>query len=400
MVGCLSVFLLRMGVALILIQGTEKTTHFPIGTWIKEKRAETKSSASFWGAALADFEKLATGESEGVPIMPSADGVPWKFVLLFAKGDEQVRSDEWGLRHHNDAGQCCPHCLADRDAVPWSDLQSTAAWRPTVRAMTAAEFVARSRAPLHPLVASRFTWLSFFYLDVMHVMDCRGVGAVVYGSLVSTFVYWPALGATLGARLDTLNRFMAEWYDLHPGVGRLPKLTSASLVLNGWTELHGPAVKAANSRHAAPLFAAMAREYCPGGTDHENLLIDVTLALEEFYEILANAEMFLSPAELARFSDVTLELGVAMMKLRHLSEGRGLHRWQVKPKVHRMAHLPGFAKCINPRRVSCYSDESHIGTCCKIWKRSLVGRYQSHIQRSALAKRWLSVVLRLELGLR
>eukprot|EP00969_Alexandrium_andersonii_P361366 15457387-Alexandrium_andersonii.AAC.2 len=59
---------------------------------------------------------------------------------------------------------------------------------------------------------------------------------------------------------------MVDWYDSHPGTHRLPTLVASNLTQDGWAELHGPAIKAANTRAAAPLFFDLAMEHCADGT--------------------------------------------------------------------------------------------------------------------------------------
>ena len=109
--------------------------------------------------------------------------------------------------------------------------------------------------------------------------------------------------------------------------------------------------------------------------------------------------MFLSAEEHAAFTRVCVDLAEALQRLRHDADTRSQARWQIRPKMHKMCHLPLAASSINPRIVGCYADESHTGTCCKVWMRSLVGRYANSIQNTVLAKRLLAVVVRYELGL-
>jgi len=137
-------------------------------------------------------------------------GAQWKFVLLFAKADEQNRCDNWGLVHYNSAGEVCPDCLADRDEMPFSDLQSSAKWRAT-EIENNDPFLARMRHPLHPLTSCLFQHRYFFLLDVMHVMDCKGVAASIYGGLIWTLITSPALGPNQAARLKVVNDYMTTW---------------------------------------------------------------------------------------------------------------------------------------------------------------------------------------------
>ena len=46
----------------------------------------------------------------------------------------------------------------------------------------------------------------------------------------------------------------------------MPKILEKNLVLNGWGDLHGPAIKVANTRAAAPWLRDLCRDHCGG--DH------------------------------------------------------------------------------------------------------------------------------------
>ena len=192
---------------------------------------------------------------------------------------------------------------------------------------------------------------------------------------------------------------MRQWYDDHPGTHRLPKITLPMLEYDGWADLHGPAIKAANTRQAAPLFAAMTAEFCSEPNELDIQLREVTTKLNEFYQCIAAAGMFLSDAEKATLGQVVLRLGVAYQKLHNLSQASNCMRFPVKPKLHKMCHFPFVAGSINRTAVSCYASESHIGTLGKVWQKSISGRWTAACQEIVLRKRWLAILLRFELKL-
>ena len=131
---------------------------------------------------------------------------------------------------------------------PFTDLRDDAAWRPTENmalfffplfffsliahfsllffsssflfSFSDLAFVLyqqRLRQPLHPLAASHYfcaRW--FFFLDLMHLMDCKGVTAIVAGSVLGILVRRPALGTNKAARLVAINQHRADWYTAHP----------------------------------------------------------------------------------------------------------------------------------------------------------------------------------------
>ena len=128
---------------------------------------------------LDDFAELTTGVVGAQEVARDTRRL-WRFVLLVAKADEEVRCNEWGLPHYG-AEENCSDCLCNRGSRPFTDLRVSAAWRPT-EAMDYDGWVARVRRPLHPLVESDVVcdrWSIF--MELMHLTDCNGVPSIVYG---------------------------------------------------------------------------------------------------------------------------------------------------------------------------------------------------------------------------
>ena len=389
-----------LSIAPVLGEGNEKLKHFLCASYVKRNRDADVDNSAMWRTLLADLEALASGVVDGLPIAPVAPGSDdmWRVVVVFAKADEQVRCDDWGLTHYNASHEVCSECLANRTDKPWTDMRAAASWRGTEQ-MSAAQYQARARAPLHPLVTSTLFWRFFFVLDAMHILDCKGVAATIFGSVLGMLVRDRRLGPNQQSRIGSVNQRLLAWYALHPGSHRLPHLTLQSIVnKGGWHELAGPAVKAANTRGSAPFFASLARAYWEDADPLGRAVRRVTATLAEMYALMAESPMFLDDATLARFREIVFDFGIAYQYLRAWAEENRLLMWQVRPKSHKAMHMPLVASVINPRCVSNYADESQIGTTTRVWKGSVTGRYKAHVQRTVLAKRWLAVLLRYERG--
>eukprot|EP00959_Pyramimonas_sp_CCMP1952_P191994 4014264-Pyramimonas_sp.AAC.1 len=106
------------------------------------------------------------------------------------------------------------------EARDHADLRATAAWR------TSADipFVARKsrlREPHHPLVSSRyFCSMSFFFMDLMHLVDCKGAASLVHGGALSFLIRLPASGVSIADRLERINADSGNYYDRNPGMNR------------------------------------------------------------------------------------------------------------------------------------------------------------------------------------
>ena len=115
-------------------------------------------------------------------------------MLLFDKGDGEAHHIGLGLPGYNSKYRVCGYCHADKDGLPWTDLRRCSLWRSIQ--LSNIQFLAACR-PGHPLVHSRF-WNRFCpRLDIMHAMDCKGLTAIVAGSVFDKLVrYEGTLGAT------------------------------------------------------------------------------------------------------------------------------------------------------------------------------------------------------------
>lgn len=193
---------------------------------------------------LADFEALASG-SFG---LRDTQGIDWRPLLLFGLADEECRCNDWGLPHWTSA-ENCTECKANRSDLPYTDLQEGAGWRGTV-IMRCTTFLARVRVPAHPLVKSKFMW-RWFFPDLMHMMDCKGVCSIVYGGILARLTRHPALGNNIADRLKVVNAKLEQYYHDNPGTCRLPRIALDNVFVAGWVVLNDPAIKAANRRYAS-----------------------------------------------------------------------------------------------------------------------------------------------------
>ena len=368
-------------------RGGDKLSQFPICAYLKVKES-ADDHAAMWSPILKDFEDLAI---RGVG--------PWKFFLLFAKSDLEVRTVSWGLPSYN-GPQPCTECLADRDTSatgnPFTDLRPGASWRRTELASTEA-FLARARLPLHPLLTSSFFWRGFLPLDAMHLLDCHGVTNNLGGSIIHYLVQsCHALGRNQQVRMLAINTRMADWQRGQPGISRMPPLRLSNLVENEWSCLSGPVVKAANTRALTPFLQILAQECFTSGSEYDRLVQRVVKCLCRVYELLYSAGIFFLPDELAELRRCLIRFGTAWQQLRAIASRNGLMQWHMSPKLHISQHLATQAAIMNPRYCQNYTEESCIGSTTAVWRRSAVGRYRASAQRLVLIKRVVALFIRFE----
>ena len=154
-------------------RGGEKLCQWVIASWIKDKDNKPTQAdlEAIWHPILADVQELAV---TGVG--------PWRCFLLFAKADLEARTVGWGLPLYN-GPEPCTECRSNRTNLPYTDVRADSLWRATEISRTA-DWIARARIPLHPLLSSSFLWRGFLPLDLMHLLDCNGVANIVGGSII------------------------------------------------------------------------------------------------------------------------------------------------------------------------------------------------------------------------
>ena len=241
-----------------------------------------------------------------------------------------------------------------------------------------------------------FVYTIVFQLDVMHLLDCKGVAAIAFGSLLCYMVTLPSLGPRVVDRLSRINRERLKWIRAHPGEIHLPVIKESNLRKDGWGDLHGPAFKSTITRHAAGFFKHLSNKFLILQTPEEQSMTRVLNNLYELYGMLWNSPRFLLQNDLDELQRVCIQFGEDWMRCREFARLRNALLFNVTGKVHKTQHIPAMAAIINPAWVSCYAEESLIGTTMKVWKQSQKGRWKRLIQKRVLLKRLCGLVLRLE----
>ena len=255
----------------------------------------------------------------------------------------------------------------------------------------------RPREPRHPLLCSRYftRWLCF--PDAMHMVDCKGVAALVYGGILATLLKLRCLGRNKQDRLRAINQRRQEWYAGRAGGGNpMPTILMSSLTSNGWGDLSGPAIKAAMTRDAAPFFEHISEEYLRDGDEQHHLAYTAASRLADYYRLIQDGSRFLTDEQIRRLRTIILEFGDAYQRLRSISRQRGELLWPVRPKVHKFMHIPQACAVMNVRFLICYLEESLIGTTTNVWKKTLSGRWKGVAQKHVLLKRLTGLLLRFE----
>ena len=190
--------------------------------------------------------------------------------------------------------------------------------------------------------------------------------------------------------LQELNSRIRRYYNDYKISCRVPDLTMDNLMAKGFPELHGHAVKAANTRHLFKFGAILAREL-DDGTPEKSRRRVVCESLHHLNQIIDTGPMFLSAEQVQRFRSLCHKIQINMSWLAHRSTMMGQIYWKITPKVHYIALLAEQAALCNPRLVRNYKTESGMGKIQKVYKYNLRGPYSATIQRSVLLKQLMAL---------
>ena len=368
-------------------------------TYIKVAGMGHECGAGAWKLFLDDFEALESGVVDGAAVCEDDDGTRWCQILLFDKGDGEAHHVGLGLPGYSSKYRVCGYCHADRDGLPWTDCRPCALWR-GIR-LTNKQFLATVR-PGHPLVKSRF-WNRFCpRIDIMHGMDCKGLTAIVAGSIFFKLVWLePRLGATKADRLAEVNILLNEFYRANPCGSRLYDLREENITGktagSHWVCLHGPTVKAAATRHLAPFLRSITVQFFSGPSAEHQAIFRLCHALDDAYTLMYDGDMFLPAEDLAAISVAFETIGVSMQTLRGIHMALGSLLFQMTPKVHLCMHVPEQCQLINARFTQCYGEESMVQRWSHLWHSCAHGPYQRTAQFNVLIKYLVQFAIRMDM---
>ena len=105
----------------------------------------------------------------------------------------------------------------------------------------------------------------------------------------------------------------------------------------------------------------------------------------------------MSEEEQRQLKQICENIGALFMNLRHAASLVHQARWKISPKVHKTQHLHLYCEAINVRHIQCYTEESLVGSCAEIYQRAMRGRYFNDVQSNVLMRRFVALVLKIEL---
>ena len=242
----------------------------------------------------------------------------------------------------------------------------------------------------HPLQYFVGTSAYTSFLDLMHVVDHKGVAAYVFGSLLWGIMTTKEIAPTYATTLAIINDEIKQFYARNGVQNRMPPITVECIIQDDKTKSYpcfsNPAVKAANTRALLPYFAELAIRL-DDGVDvmkrHRRKALDY---LHVFVYTLYAAPMFLDDAAKARASNCIDRFVLHYLWLSDNSCRQGRCLWNVTPKFHYLCHISFQLDLITPRFTQNYKEEGSIGRISTLYKSLANGPYLATSQATALRK--------------
>ena len=383
----------------LLGSGKDIEVRYQLCSYLKTTGDPYDSGVAGWEAIFDDLDYLATGIDEDGKAIACVDDIDWGGIMIFGCADMEQLCLPWGLPgYHED--EPCFECDCNRSDKPYTSLVRVSRLRRLGLLPMFSETTFRSRCnSVHPLVHSIYFNSQFPKLDLMHVIDHRGkAGCVAASVLIDLVRRENRLGRIQADRLAKINELLKEWNRNHLVSSAIGHLELQNLTQeNGWAMLHGPYIKAANTRHLLPFVESLCLRFYDVDDEYCKSVKEVVCRLNCVFAIVYDSDMFPTETQLATLTEAVDELGWHFQNLRHLCEQKGWLLFPIWPKSHYLMHIPDQAGLINPQCVQNYISESLVGVMTKIWRSTASGPYDKVIQRSVQI-RYL-VMLSIELGL-
>ena len=387
-----SVFVLSF--SSVLGVGSELEVRPLIASWIKGEDLDDpelvynrlKYVFDFFAQGIVPLRDLdgALVVDGGSFLAEESPSIRWKGLWLFQFADMEFFHVELGMRgaSHNDP---CSFCPCNRTDMPFTALGSSAAWR--LRRLSNDQFLLRIRQEnRHPLVA--WTWFNRHSprLDGLHVVDYKGVAGAVSANVLWSIILQASAFPSLTLRADrfqALNDLKDAFDSEHETPHRLGDITMNLLFTDGkasdFPMLHGPSVKAANTRGGIPFVAFLTEVFDDDsvGAMHRR---KCACALRDYYEIIYSEGVVLSPPALRRLERAILSCLRHFGWLCHTAILRGAMMWHIIPKHHYFAEMAYQARLMNPRFCQTYAGESMVGRVTRLFGKAANGPFHKTIQ--------------------
>ena len=310
-------------------------------------------SADWTGQAFGDRPEMKSlAELAGKPIMQGNRFVVWNLV-----GDLEHYANNLKLPHWN-SHNLCWHCDCSRveEDKDWKVCWKGKGWE--LKDPATYQFPSP-----HPIfqVPGVSSWSVCF--DMLHCLDCNGVGSLLVASCLHQLLFEAGGGAArANQKLVLLWRRVQELYKefdvkerlshLHLNMVCYPKSPHANFMFFK--------AKAAETRHLVPMLAKVAQEM-DTGSEVSKHRIAALHCLTLFYQVCDSRPMFMHPDAARKAQQLMEALLGNYFWLHKEAIANSKHLYKYVPKCHYSWHLAYTARWMNPRFTWTYKCESWVG---------------------------------------
>ena len=290
----------------------------------------------------------------GTPLCGSLRFVLWNFL-----GDQEYLSNVLGLPHWATDKFCwlCDACRSNPEKS-WKDFREQPGWS-LVDPAAVVESISNN-----PLLALPFCSEFNVVLDLLHVLDHKGVAAHLLGSCCHLLIFRPQ-NRTWVAREQALADLWRRIQEIYVEEGTPSRLTN--LQMSMIVDVKHPfaefaclrAVKAAETRYLVPVLARIMDERAQDTVEQHAAL--ACLLLAKFYAQLDCASMLPGEETANEIDQTMVQFLLECTWLEAWAEKEARKLFHIVPKHHMARHLGFQTHWLNPRWGWTYKAESWVG---------------------------------------
>lgn len=210
------------------------------------------------------------------------------------------------------------------------------------------------------------------YLDTLHTLDL-GVASYIIGSILWSILEDHLPDRNRDVRMAALNDKIVHYYNVLgiPASQRCGQLKISNIGQGSNTYPVLKHIKGRRVRYLVPVVKRLADEYSGGQDGKQRALLMQRLC--QIYDLLEIPNFHMGKIQGEDFQESVEKLLLHYGWLAKDAFKKGLLRYSMVQKTHKLAHLPDMAKDVSPRCCQCYGAESFMGLMVGIAKRSVAG---------------------------
>lgn len=347
-----------------LLQGMIAEVSRFIGHCLRTMREGVCPALGFYGEELKGFRGSLAGAT-------LAGGWMGTFAGCKSDGKARVQLNRFARNYH--ATFCCDLCFAVNPfprAPPhlrFSDFTVTAGWRPTI--IDHETYLETERVLSHLVVIDGWR-IELNFWDRLHV-KCLGFDRDVAAYVIKEFVMEGRIpGETFEDRLETLSKYMREWWKENRLTPFRINLTPGNIGLGSSLRDYPELASTFKGCHVQIIMKYLTAKACGefnDGSAHAQLRATMMWGQAEFDHVCDSGGLILTWDEVHRAQHGGTSFLLAFQALANEAETLDIKMYKPRPKLHDFQHmLMSLTNRINPKWTDAFNEETFMGVTKRI----------------------------------